>query len=193
MHAPGRVVLRHRSVFKGPLQSVPPRGRILGDVRSLGFSPARAAMGTSFRERAKHSIAGAFCLLLLVGGVAPPRIQAGCSHDVTSRTSRLTGETLAHLELPRFPVGLTTDPAPPVPRRDRPCQGPSCSRGQSLPPGPPPSLSLRSDLWCCPAIASAWNPFHSTDRLDTSDTLHPRHETAPPERPPRLAQQSPCS
>ena len=140
-------------------------------------------MATWRRMQVKCSIGGAFCVLLLVVGVAPNRAQAGCGHDVTSSESRLIRDALADMELFHYPARDRLTDCPGAHARGR-APARHALREQGLPQVPVPSLSLRSDLWCCMTIATDRIGRKSAHALDTSSRPHPRHETFPPERPP---------
>jgi hypothetical protein len=174
--------------LNSPLQFGPAPSSISNIVQIVDYSPVRVAMISSFRERAKLWIGGAFTMLLLVGGLVPPRAQAGCSHDVTSNISRSFRNSVADLELLQYSAGELEHPLSPSPRKERGCSGPSCSPGQSSPQAPAPSLSLRSDLWCFSTLELARGDRDSTAPFIMSTAPHPRHETSPLERPPRRAQ-----
>ena len=133
---------------------------------------------------AKHWVAGAFCVLLVVGGVAPSPAWAGCGRDVTSKASRSTRDSLSALELLKSSAAEPADSAPAGPRPDRPCSDPSCSRGRGLPQTPAPSSPVKSDPWYCTTIALWWGSPRSAEPLGNLSASHPRHSTSPIERPP---------
>jgi hypothetical protein len=135
--------------------------------------------------RAKHLVAGAFWVLLAVGGVAPSPARAGCGHDVTSNVSRSNAKLVSNLELFRASALDLNHSSPVGPRRNLPCSGPSCSEGQGLPHAPATSLPLRSDPWCCTTLAIQWRAPQSANRLAKPCTAHPRYSASPIERPPR--------
>ena len=142
-------------------------------------------MTSPFRERAEHRIVGAFCALLVVGLVAPVPAQASCGNDVHSNASRSTRDSLSELEL-LGNFAEQGDVAPAVlPHRDVPCTGPTCSRGRGFPSAPARFVSARiSDICCTTLVIYRGNP-DSAAELTGLDTSHPRHNTFPPERPPR--------
>jgi hypothetical protein len=159
--------------------------------QTIDPSRVRVAMASSRGKRVISSIGGAFCMLLLVGGVAPGAAYASCSHDVSSRASRSIQDSLADLELFRYTAALSD--RLPVSPPESPCNGPSCSGRQGFPQAPAQSLSPRSDPWCSMSIAAYRINSNSTHQFDTSPRPHPRHETVPPERPPRPARDLPLA
>jgi hypothetical protein len=139
-------------------------------------------MVSSFQERAKQGIAGAFFMLLVVGGVAPSSARASCGHDVTSDLIRSAQESLYGLDILKY----SADPAPAGHRRDLPCSGPGCSEGRNWPPAPATSISVRiSDPFCCKTFAIRGEGRDSAENLDDPSIAHPRHIPSPLERPPR--------
>jgi hypothetical protein len=179
-HGPG-------AIPTGILQFVPAPGNIISDSPIAVLSTARNLMAFSSSGRATHSVAGAFCLLLAVGGVAPSPARASCGHDVSSSVGRSAGKSLSNLELFRYSAANPFDSALGDPRRDRPCSGPSCSRAPSVPhaPAPLPTMTVRSDPWCCTTAALRWGAPESIGMLAGRSTSQPRHGTSPLERPPR--------
>jgi hypothetical protein len=155
-------------------------------VRQIAVhSPTRVEMVPSFLQRAKHGVAGAFCVLLAVGLLAPATARAGCSHGVSSQLSRSVQESLSGWSgLDRLDAG-PRDSAPASPRRDRPCSGLSCSQGQPAPPAPAPAPSLRSDTWCYTTPVTCWDSPNPAGCLVESFPAHPLSKSSPPERPPR--------
>jgi hypothetical protein len=152
------------------------------------LSPARAETMPSPPGRAKHQVVGAFCVLLLLGGVAPSSTRASCGHGVTSGLNRAIGVSLSDLELARYQGAALADPAPADPRRDMPCSGPSCSKGRSLPHAPSSSSSpVRSDPWCCTSAAPGWASPEAVDTLGDLAASRPRHTSFRIDRPPRAA------
>jgi hypothetical protein len=150
----------------------------------------RVAMISSFRERAKHRIAVAFCTLLVIGGVAPSPARASCGHDVTSSPIRSAWESLSDLELLKYSGADQANSAPTGPRQELPCSGPSCSRGRDLPPAPATSVAFgMSDPWCYTTNSSRWDDRDWAAMPVDLSILHPRHSTSRPERPPRNPQQ----
>jgi hypothetical protein len=143
-------------------------------------------MTSTFRKRAERRIVRAFCILLVVGGVAPLPAQASCGNDVDSNAIRSTGESLFDFELLAFSAEQG-DAAPPVlPNRGMPCTGATCSRGRGLPPAPATFVSARiSDICCSTTVANCWGNAESAAELTDLDKSHPLHNTFPPERPPR--------
>jgi hypothetical protein len=144
-------------------------------------------MFSSFLKRAKHRIAGAFCMLLVIGGAAPSAACASCGHDVTSNRARSARESFSRLELLKYTGVDQAKSAPAGTRRELPCSGPSCSRGRGLPPAPATSVPVRmSDPWCCcTTISSRWDDPDSAEKPDDLSTSHPWHNTSRLERPPR--------
>jgi|SRR5579883_1631295 len=145
-------------------------------------------MLSSLPVPAKHWVAGAFAVLLAVGGIVPSTARAGCGHNVTSRLSRSTQDSFSNLELFRYSAASPFDSAPGDPGRDRPspCSGPSCSQGRSRPQAPAPSSNtVRSDPCCDTTGALCWAYPESVDKLDNPFTSCPRQSTSPLERPPR--------
>jgi hypothetical protein len=144
-------------------------------------------MVTSSLGRAKHLVAGAFWVLLVVGGVAATPAEAGCGHGVTSNMSRSNARSFSNLELFRDSALDPTDSPLETPRRNLPCSGPSCSKGQGLPHAPAPSSPSRSDSWCWTTLEILWCEPQSADKLATLSTPDPQYSTSPIERPPRTS------
>ncbi len=182
-------VSKSGEILKSPLKFDPRPDSLLLISQIAVPSPTRADMIPSFHERAKRWVAGAFCVLLTVGGIAPSTARAGCGHGVTSNLSRSVQESLSSLEgFGHFTVEQN-DSTPASPRRDRPCSGLSCSQGRRMPQVPAASsTSLRSDPWCCTTIVSCWDSPDLAESLPNPFLSCPRHNTSPPERPPRNAQ-----
>ena len=139
-------------------------------------------MLSSFRKRANHWIAGAFCMLLVVGGVAPSPARASCGHDVTSNLIRSARESLSDLDV----LIYSADSTPAAPRRDLPCSGPGCSEGRNLPQAPATSIPVRiTDPFCCTTVATYGNGPDSAEKLADLSISRPRHNSSPLDRPPR--------
>jgi hypothetical protein len=146
-------------------------------------------MVSSVHERTTHWIAGAFCMLMVIGGVAPSPARASCGHDVTSNQIRSSRESLSELELLKYTGTDQANSAPAGPRREMPCSGPSCSPARGLPLAPATSVPVRiSDLWCCMTISSRWEEPDSAEKPVDLSISHPRHNTSRLERPPRNPQ-----
>jgi hypothetical protein len=146
-------------------------------------------MVSSFHERAKHWITGAFSMLLVIGGVAPSPARASCGHDVTSNRIQSARESRSDLELLKYSGADQANSAPAGPRRELPCSGPSCSRSQGLPSAPVTSILVRmSDPWCCTTISSRWDDPDSADKPVDLSIAHPRYNASRVERPPRIHQ-----
>lgn len=148
-------------------------------------------MISSFLKRAKPWIAGAFCMLLVVGGIAPSTARASCGHNVTSDLIRSSRDSVSELELLRYDSSAeSVESAPASPRRDLPCSGPSCSQGgRNLPQAPAPTVSVRmSDPWCCTSNSPGWDGPESAEKPAEFSLSSPRHLTSPIERPPRHPQ-----
>ncbi|MHB1561585.1 MAG: hypothetical protein ACYC61_29400 [Isosphaeraceae bacterium] len=135
--------------------------------------------------QARHHLARAVFLLAALA-LAPSAAEASCGHDAIPRVGRPPSVSdltiLEGLDSTRF------HPLPSAPRGDRPCSGPSCSRGQGLPHAPAPSISPRHDDWCltAPLPPPARDPRIGGQIADAP--LHPRHFTIIPDRPPRARQ-----
>jgi hypothetical protein len=146
-------------------------------------------MFSSFDERAKHWIAGTFCMLLVIGGVAPAPARASCGHDVTSNGSRSARESLFDLKLSKDLGADQANSAPAGPHRELPCSGPSCSRDRGFPPAPATSVMVKMiDPWCSTTISSHWDDPVSAEKPVDLSISHPRHNTSRLERPPRNSQ-----
>jgi hypothetical protein len=141
-------------------------------------------MVPSFRERAKHWFAGAFFVLLVVGGIAPPSARANCDHDVTSNLSRSTRDSLYELDVLKDSSDLARGG---IPRQDLPCSGPGCSKSQKMPRTPATSVPVRiSDPFCCTTAAAHENDPGSDSKPVELSISRPRHLASPLERPPRI-------
>jgi hypothetical protein len=145
--------------------------------------PTRLSMLSLFREPAKDRVAGAFLMLLAIGSIAPSRAQASCGNNVTSTVLRSNPESYS---TPRL-IGHFAkhgDVAPAGRRRDVPCTGPTCSRGRGS--STVPSIPVRiSDPRRCTTVAFCSDDQSSTPKPTDVDLLHARHNSSPPERPPR--------
>lgn len=134
---------------------------------------------------ARHTLARAVFLLAALS-LAPSAAEASCGHDVTSRVGRSI--SVSDLTILEDLDATGSHPMPSAPRGERPCSGPSCSRGQGLPHAPAPSISPRHEDWCLTAPL----PPPARDRRiggQVADApLHPCHFTIIPDRPPRARQ-----
>jgi hypothetical protein len=147
-----------------------------------------AEMMASSPERLTYRIAGAFCLLLFGGPIAPSTAWAGCGHTVTSILSRSNHESLSGLELLSPFNAQTDDSASESPQRKLPCTGPFCSSEERGSPRAPSSLSSpRSEAWCCRVIAHGSTDQNGDYRSSDFVAVHARHRTFPIERPPRTS------
>ncbi len=139
-------------------------------------------MNSRFLGQTRRHFARAV-LLLAALSLAPLAAEASCGHDVASSVGRSL--SVSELSILKDLDANRTHPLPSAPRGDRPCSGPSCSRGQNLPHAPAPSISPRHDDWC---VTSPLPPTAGEQRIRgriTDAPLHPRHFTIIPERPPR--------
>jgi hypothetical protein len=128
-------------------------------------------------------------MLLVIGGGAPSPARASCGQDVTSNQTLSARESLFDLKLSKDLVADQANSAPAGPRRELPCSGPSCSRGQGLPSAPVTSFLVRvSDPWCCTTISSRWDDLDSVDKPVDLPIAHPRYDISRVERPPRIPQ-----
>jgi hypothetical protein len=134
--------------------------------------------------------AWAFFMLLGFGSAAPSQVLAACGHNAGSHSSRSTLKLLHDLGLEQIADSEHFDSSSERPRNDRPCSGPSCSRGRDLPQAPASSLSshLRSDDGCCTTALSGFFDAEFTKYQTNPGNPHPQHHSSPVERPPR-----PCS
>src|ERR1700733_12810585 len=90
--------------------------------------------------RAQQRVSRAFCVLVLAVGLGPSRLQAGCSHDVTSKTSRSARGSVVALEILRVTAVQLADNDPYSPIRNRTCSGFSCTRRPGSPSAESPSV-----------------------------------------------------
>lgn len=135
--------------------------------------------------QARHTLARAVFLLAAMA-IAPSVAEASCGHDFASSVGRSI--SVSDLTILRDLDATGSHPMSPAPRGDRPCSGPSCSRGQNLPHAPAPSISPRHDDWC---LAAPLPPPATDGRSGgqiADSPLRPRHLTSIPERPPRARQ-----
>jgi hypothetical protein len=141
----------------------------------------------SSRQRAKRWVAAAFCVLMVVGSIAPSQVQANCGHDVTSNVTRSTRDSFLELQLLGYSA-KQGDMATAVPKGELPCSGPSCSQRRGFPPAPAQSIPVRiSDLCCCTTSVVCWDDPDSAEELTVLDISHPCHNASTPDRPPRNA------
>ncbi len=148
-----------------------------------GFrSPEPGIMTRSARfQRPVSLLAGAVLALLASALLAPPAVEGGCSHLVTSRTS--PGQLATRIEPLLGDVSDRTDPLPgPLPR---PCSGAWCS-GQPAAPAVPAGVSQsRTDSWAwCQPIADPTSGDPSFLRAATT-RLRPRYQGTAVFHPPR--------
>jgi len=135
------------------------------------------------RGRAKLHIARALFVLAALA-LAPSSAEASCGHGVTSRV----GRSLSDLTILRYSAGTRSDPMPSGSHGDRPCSGPSCSRGQDSPAAPTPSISPRREHWCLTTPPLPPSGVELVGGLIADDLPHPLYFTSVPERPPRSQQ-----
>ena len=146
-------------------------------------------MFSSFDERAKHWIAGTFCMFLVIGVVAPSPARASCGHDITSNQSRSARESLSDLTLSKELDADQVNSATAGPHGGLPCSGPSCSRGRGFPPAHPTSVIVKMiEPWCCTTVSRHWDDPVSAEKPVDLSISHPRHNTSRLERPPRDSQ-----
>ena len=111
--------------------------------------------------------------------------RASCGHGVTSNLSRSTRESLSRPGIaPIFHRGtgrLRTGTPSPRFALFRPILLATARLAQA----PAPSSPVRSDPWCCTIAAPCWDGPDSPDELTDLSLSHPRHNTSPPDRPPR--------
>ena len=127
--------------------------------------------------------AGTALAILALGVIAPPGVEGGCSHLVTSRTDRhgssaLTESLLYDLAAPSVPL--------PIPSGPRPCSGAFCS-GQPAVPAVPAGVTdgrIVSWAWCSgmPSPTSNGTSFLSEETSDPQTI----HRLIAVFRPPRL-------
>jgi hypothetical protein len=148
------------------------------------FSPERRLMTRFFTFKRPAGLpAGAILTLLVVAMIAPTVAEAGCSHDVTSRTNSVR---LSSLIEPLFHnlTGQSEDlPVPPLPR---PCSGALCSGQPASPAVPAGTIDVRPESWAW--IASVPGLALTAESLLSSETsdLHPEHRAIAVFHPPRL-------
>jgi hypothetical protein len=135
------------------------------------------------RGRAQLPIARALFVLAALA-LAPSSAEASCGHGVTSRV----GRSLSDLTILSDSAGTRSDPMPSGSRGDRPCSGPSCSRGQGLPDAPTLSIYPRREHWCLTAPPLPPTGAEPVGGPIADDSPHPRFFTSVPERPPRSHQ-----
>jgi hypothetical protein len=164
-------------------------GSMLATLPIAASSIDQNPMASSSRGRVTHCVAGAFVLLVSFG-VAPSSARASCGRDVISNQSRSTGKSAFDLELLRDPITEPIEPESGNADNDRPCSGPSCSRGRDLPRPPAPSVESTdtSEPWCCTVVARCWGSSREpSGTMANLPAAQPRHSTSPLERPPRCA------
>ena len=122
-------------------------------------------------------------MLLVLVMIAPTVAEAGCSHDVTSRTISVGRSSLIE---PLFHdlTGQSEDlPVPPLPR---PCSGALCSGQPAAPAVPVGAIDAQPESWAwiasVPGLALTGESLLSPE---TSD-LHPMHRVIAVFHPPRL-------
>ena len=127
--------------------------------------------------------AGAILTLLVLVMIAPTVAEAGCSHDVTSRTTSVGRSSLIE---PLFHnlTGQSEDlPVPPLPPR---CSGALCSGQPAAPAVPAGPIDVQPESWAWIAsVAHLALTGESVLSSETSD-LHPKHLAIAVFHPPRL-------
>jgi hypothetical protein len=122
-------------------------------------------------------------MLLAIGSIAPSPAQASCGNDVTSTVLRSNRESYSAPRLIRD-FAKHGDVAPAGRRRDIPCSGPTCSRGRGS--STVPSIPVRiSDPRRCTTVAFCSDDQGSTQKPTDVDVARARHNSSPPDRPPR--------
>jgi hypothetical protein len=149
-------------------------------------SPEPGVMTRSFTFKFRRPAAlpaGAILALLLLCTIAPTVAEAGCSHNVTSRTN--SERTWSVIE-PLFHDVTVHSEGPSVPPSPRPCTGALCSGKPAAPAVPAAAIDVQPESWAwnvsVPGLASTGASSLSSE---TSD-LHPKHQAIAVFHPPRL-------
>jgi hypothetical protein len=138
----------------------------------------------SLSRRLAPLTAGAVFPLLAWFLFAPPVVQAGCSHLVTSRTDR----TL----LPSYLLDVISDrgndaSTPSLPESPRRCRGAWCSDDPAVPAVPSGTTRIRAGLWAwCTAMRDP-DVVTPSRLIEHAADPRPSRRTAPIFRPPRLS------
>jgi hypothetical protein len=128
----------------------------------------------------------AYLLPLAVLTTAPSEARAGCEHGVTSAKGGSLRFSVSRLEALAAAGAVDGEASHDSSRRKLPCSGPNCREGRPSPDVPVLSPPVKSDSWCEPP-AVRLETGADTDRLGAaSGAIHPRHQTFPLERPPRI-------
>jgi hypothetical protein len=126
---------------------------------------------------------GAILTLLVLAALAPTVAQAGCSHNVTSRT--FSERMWSPIE-PLFHDlnGQSEDPSvPPLPRT---CSGALCSGQPTVPAVPARAIDVQPESWAWNASVPGFaSPGESWLSSETSE-LRPKHRAIAVFHPPRF-------
>jgi hypothetical protein len=145
----------------------------------------RTHMNVDWGKRRCYGAAGALFVLHAILAIAPERAAASCGHGVSSSGPRLS--FVSDLIMPASSTESDAHRAPIAPTQDRPCTGPSCSRGKGLPDAPSPPFRVSSELVCWTGAECAWSSSGLERAVVDFPPALSRHSTSPPERPPRGA------
>lgn len=126
-------------------------------------------MASSARWRLMRCSSSALLALLAWGALAPPA-RAGCVHDALSRSQEPAGAAHFRWLIARgamaAPAGEPTHSLPPSdrPAPGRPCDGPTCSGHDGLPPVPTSMMAPAGGSW-------AWHAGSGADAATGSESL----------------------
>jgi hypothetical protein len=118
---------------------------------------------------------------------APPLVQAGCSHLVTSRTDRTLLSSFLQDVMPDQRNDASTPLLPSsMPESPRPCRGAWCNDVPAVPAVPSGTVNLRTTLWAWYSAMPDPDSTTPSRLIETAGDLRPSHGTTPTFRPPRL-------
>jgi hypothetical protein len=142
----------------------------------------------SLSRRLAPLTAGAVFPLLAWFLFAPPVVQAGCSHLVTSRTDRTLLPTFLQDVMPDRGDTASTPLLPSsLPESPRRCRGAWCSGGPTVPAVPAGTVSPRASSWAWYTAMPDPDPTTPSRLIEDAAALRPSRRGTPTFRPPRLS------
>jgi hypothetical protein len=149
-------------------------------------------MMSSRPARTGHGLTGAFCLLAVVGLIAPSTVKAGCGHYVTASLNESTYDAFSGSAIFRLSTARVVELTRGGSERHLPCTGPSCSsERQELPPPHAPSSLEGSEAACWATFILRQPDLGGDGRWADLGISHPRTGTFFIERPPRASHPHP--
>ena len=148
------------------------------------FSRVNTMLQNVAKQTARWTTRVSFLLALLVVGAAQ-RVEAGCSHFVTSQAGRESLESLTGLRVLQVDTQELEASQFSIPEGQLPCRGPGCSRKEGLPTVPIAVSMLDFERWCVIDDAPMARNCCSTRLMTDSPRVKTCRVSSSIERPPR--------